>query len=128
MQQLLQNLLANAIKYRRSDEQLHVRISAEARDRHWRVAVADNGQGIDAEHLVIIFEPLKRLHGRDVPGTGMGLAMCRKIVERHGGRIWAESDGEDKGTTFYFEIPKKPTRGSACGPGGPPHAQSSRGT
>lgn len=106
IQQLIQNLLTNAAKYRKANRPLHVQISAESKRNRWLIAVKDNGQGIAPEHFVGIFEPLKRLHGREVPGTGIGLAMCRKIMERHGGRIWVESEGVDRGATFYFELYK----------------------
>jgi len=67
--------------------------------------VEDNGQGIPAEWLARIFEPLKRLHGRDVPGSGLGLALCQRIIERHGGRVWAESAGSGRGMTIRFVLP-----------------------
>jgi signal transduction histidine kinase len=66
--------------------------------------VKDNGQGIPRKYHDRIFEPLKRLHGGETPGTGLGLALCRTIVARHGGRIWVESEGPGYGTTFHFTL------------------------
>ena len=111
MRQLLQNLVANAVKFR-GDAAPEVRVSAERireDDRPmWRFAVADNGIGIEPHHADRVFQIFQRLHTRDeYEGTGIGLAMCKKIVERHGGRIWFESAPDD-GTTFYFTIPGDP--------------------
>lgn len=101
--QLFQNLLTNAIRYR-SSAPPQIRISATQEGKFWRVCCRDNGIGIPAEHYQRIFEPFKRLHGHDIPGSGIGLALCRKIVERYDGRIWVESVvGE--GSTFQFTIP-----------------------
>lgn len=105
--QLLQNLVTNAIRYRRPDEAPVVEISGESGQGECRFAVKDNGQGIPSDSQREIFEPLKRLHGNDVPGSGLGLALCRTVVERHGGRIWAESEGQGCGSTFYFTLPQK---------------------
>jgi light-regulated signal transduction histidine kinase (bacteriophytochrome) len=112
MRQLLQNLIANAVKFR-DDDPPEVRVSAEkvqADDEPtWRFAVADNGIGIDPQYEDRVFQIFQRLHTRDeYEGTGIGLAMCKKIVERHGGRIWFESE-PGQGTTFYFTIPVNPT-------------------
>jgi two-component system, chemotaxis family, CheB/CheR fusion protein len=103
---LFQNLIGNAIKYRRPGEPPRISISAAKEDGAWNFAVTDNGIGIDAEFLEMIFVPFKRLHGREYPGTGIGLAMCQKIVERYRGRIWAESE-ERQGSAFHFTIPAK---------------------
>ncbi len=100
---LFQNLIGNAIKYR-SGAQPQVRISVEQSDGHLRFAVADNGIGIDREYLEKIFVPFKRLHGGDIPGSGIGLAICQRVIERYGGRIWAESEA-GRGATFIFTLP-----------------------
>lgn len=101
---LVNCLIENGLKYNRSDRPT-IRISAQPDDEVWRFSIADNGIGIDPQHLSKIFEMFKRLHGRsEYPGTGIGLATCRKIVEGWGGRIWAESQ-EGSGSTFLFTCP-----------------------
>jgi light-regulated signal transduction histidine kinase (bacteriophytochrome) len=101
--QLLQNLIGNAIKYRRQDAP-RIHLSANRRGSEWIVSVRDNGLGIDHKFHEHIFTVFKRLHGREYPGTGIGLATCLRIVDRHGGRIWLESEvGE--GSTFFFSVP-----------------------
>ncbi len=103
--QLFQNLISNAIKFRR-EQPPQVHLSAELKEREWLFSVRDNGIGISAKYLDRIFEIFKRLHTRkEFPGTGIGLAICKKIVERHKGRIWAESH-LGQGTTFYFTFPQ----------------------
>jgi signal transduction histidine kinase len=104
--QLLQNLISNAIKYHGAAPP-RVHISAEQCQNEWRFAVADNGIGIEPEYHQTIFGVFKRLHGASVPGTGMGLAICQRVVERSGGRIWLESQ-PGEGTTFYFTLPAAP--------------------
>jgi signal transduction histidine kinase len=101
--QLLQNLIGNAIKYQ-GERPPRIHISARNEGGVWIFSVADNGEGIEAKYLEEIFTVFRRLHGSERPGTGIGLAICKRIVERHGGRIWAESEvGE--GSRFYFSIP-----------------------
>lgn len=101
--QLFQNLIANAIKFRGGEKSV-VRISAEREDRDWSFAVEDNGIGIGSDHLDRIFVIFQRLHTRaEYSGTGIGLAICKKIVERHGGRIWVESE-EGTGSRFRFTL------------------------
>ena len=101
---VFQNLVENAIKYR-SDRSPEIRISFEETAEQLSFAVADNGIGIAPEYHEKIFSPFKRLHGKKIPGTGIGLAICRRVLERYGGRIWVESE-LDKGTTFIFTLPK----------------------
>jgi light-regulated signal transduction histidine kinase (bacteriophytochrome) len=107
-QQLLQNLLVNAIQYRLPNEVPRILISGEATEAGCEFAVTDHGQGIPQEQQEQIFAPFTRLHGEDVPGSGLGLALCRTIVERNGGRIWAESAGAGQGTTIRFILPCAP--------------------
>jgi light-regulated signal transduction histidine kinase (bacteriophytochrome) len=102
--QLLQNLIGNAIMYR-SDEAPRIEISASKRDDYWEVCVQDNGIGIAVEHHQQIFDIFRRLHSRDkYPGTGIGLASCKKIVQRLGGQIAVDSQ-PGLGSTFRFTIP-----------------------
>jgi signal transduction histidine kinase len=101
--QVLQNLISNAIKYRR-DERPLIGVEAKRDGSNWIFSVSDNGQGFDEQYAERIFALFQRLHSRDVEGTGMGLSISRKIVERHGGRIWAEST-PGVGSTFHFSLP-----------------------
>ena len=105
--QVLQNLIGNAVKFRR-EAPLTIRISAEDLGNEWRFAVADNGMGIDRKFADRIFQVFQRLHSRDaVEGSGIGLSICKRVVERHGGRIWVRS-AKGEGSTFYFTLPKAP--------------------
>jgi PAS domain S-box-containing protein len=109
LSQLLQNLIGNAVKYH-SDAEPSVHVSAQRQDNQWLVSVRDNGIGIAPKHHERIFEIFQRLHTNEAyPGTGIGLAVCRRIVHRHGGRIWVDSE-PGHGSTFYFTIPAQ--RGS----------------
>jgi len=105
--QLFQNLIGNAIKFRGKDcPRIHV--SSEQAGSEWIFAIADNGIGIAAEHRDRIFEIFQRLHARtDYPGNGIGLSICKKIVEQHGGRIWVESES-GRGSTFKVGWPGAP--------------------
>ena len=103
--QVFQNLLANAIKFR-GENPPHVHVSARDEEHEWVFFVKDNGIGIDPQHADRVFVIFQRLHTRlEYPGTGIGLAVCKRIVERHGGKIWFESE-PGKGSTFFFAIPK----------------------
>jgi PAS domain S-box-containing protein len=102
--QLLQNLISNSIKYR-GQEAPRIHVSAERDVEGWLFAVRDHGIGIDPQDTGCLFGMFKRLHGSEIPGTGIGLAICKKIVERQGGRIWVESE-VGRGATFKFTIPE----------------------
>ena len=102
--QVFQNLLSNALKYRRADVPPVIRVWAERSVSEWVISVQDNGIGFDPVYAERIFGLFKRLHRDAYPGTGVGLGICRRIVERHGGRIWAESQGEGCGATFRFTL------------------------
>jgi light-regulated signal transduction histidine kinase (bacteriophytochrome) len=101
--QVFQNLIGNAIKYREK-RPLTIRIFAEKLNDEWRFAVVDNGMGIDPKYHQQVFGVFKRLHGRAIPGTGIGLAICQRVVDRYGGRIWVES-ALCEGSTFHFTLP-----------------------
>jgi PAS domain S-box-containing protein len=105
LRQLLQNLISNAIKYRSPDRTAEVCLTGMEHDREAVFCVSDNGIGIRPEYHDRIFGIFKRLHNTQVPGNGIGLALCKKIVEQYGGRIWVESDA-DIGSKFFFAIPK----------------------
>jgi PAS domain S-box-containing protein len=102
--QVFQNLIGNAIKYRKPNEAPHVHVSASEGEGEWTFTVRDNGLGFDSSYSDEIFGVFKRLHGRDIPGTGIGLAICKRVIESHEGRIWADST-PGVGSTFSFTIP-----------------------
>jgi chemotaxis family two-component system sensor kinase Cph1 len=103
--QIFQNLIGNAIRYR-SAEAPRIHIAARAVDDEWLFCCRDNGIGIAPQYHAQIFEPFKRLHGVELPGSGIGLALCKKIIERYKGRVWVESN-QDEGATFYFSVPAR---------------------
>ena len=103
LRQLLQNLISNAIKYRKPEEAPCILVSAQSHGEFITISVKDNGEGIAPRYHQQIFAPLNRLHGPEIGGTGMGLAICKRIVERHGGRIWVESQAGE-GATFFFTL------------------------
>ena len=103
--QVLQNLVGNALKFRRPEVPPRVEVSAERRDEMWCISVRDNGIGMDMKHAARVFQIFQRLHSRtSYLGTGIGLTLCKKLVERHGGHIWFESS-PGEGTTFHFTLP-----------------------
>ena len=109
--QLFQNLIENAIKFR-SDETPRIRIDAHVResDGFWQISVKDNGVGLDEMYHDKAFLPFQRINHRDRPGSGMGLAICRKVVRLHGGNIWYNKNNREKkenGTSFHFTIPQQ---------------------
>jgi light-regulated signal transduction histidine kinase (bacteriophytochrome) len=102
---LFRNLIDNALKYRNAPAP-RINIQAKSNSVDWIFSVRDNGIGIDQKYWPDLFTPFKRLHGSEIPGVGLGLVICRKIVETHGGRIWIESPA-DGGTAFLFTLPKE---------------------
>ena len=102
---VFQNVLSNALKYRKIDVPPEVRISAAREGEQWVISIRDNGIGFDQQYAKRIFGLFKRLHKEEYPGTGLGLAICQRIVERYGGRMWAEAQIGD-GATFYISLPR----------------------
>lgn len=110
MNQLFQNLISNAIKFRKKENKLEIRVSAEEKETHWEFTVKDNGIGIKKAHQEKIFAPFKKLHNsNEFEGSGIGLATCTHIVKLHNGHIWADSNF-GQGTTFHFTIAKDLTK------------------
>jgi signal transduction histidine kinase len=108
LMQLLQNLLSNALKFTLASKP-RIKIESFQENGHVKFAVSDNGIGIEKDDLNKVFEIFRRLNaGKEFPGTGIGLAICKKIVDRHRGRIWPESES-GKGTTFYFTLNENKT-------------------
>jgi signal transduction histidine kinase len=107
LRQIFQNLFSNAIKYRRPGEPVRIEVHAEVSGALCMVTVQDDGIGLDMRYSTSIFEAFKRLHGPDVPGSGVGLALCKSIVESFGGTIWVESKGPGTGSSFHFTLPVK---------------------
>lgn len=121
--QLLQNLLGNALKFR-GDRPPHVHVGARRQGRFWEITLTDNGLGIEPQYLEKIFGFGERLHHYDeIPGSGIGLATCQTIVQRHGGRIWASSPGPGRGSSFSFTLPAPP-----LGDGVPVEPRPARGS
>jgi light-regulated signal transduction histidine kinase (bacteriophytochrome) len=105
---LFQNLLGNSIKFRAAERTPEIVVSCVPSGRFWQFGITDNGIGIDPQYFDKLFRIFQRLHPRErYDGTGIGLAICKRIVERHGGRIWLNST-PDQGTTFYFTLPALP--------------------
>jgi light-regulated signal transduction histidine kinase (bacteriophytochrome) len=104
LRQVFQNLITNALKYQPPGRKPVVEVTGEMKNNSWLFSVTDNGIGIEKAYYDKIFMIFQRLHNRtEYPGTGIGLALCKKIVEQHGGRIWVESE-PGKGSTFYFTL------------------------
>jgi light-regulated signal transduction histidine kinase (bacteriophytochrome) len=112
---LLQNLVGNALKFRVEGRPPEIVVTSETIDNAWRLCVADNGVGILPDQIGRLFQVFQRLQSRtDYEGTGIGLALCRKIAEHHGGRIWAESAGEGLGSRFCVELPLRQEVDEGC--------------
>jgi PAS domain S-box-containing protein len=101
---VFQNILSNALRYRKPETPLEVQVTAEKHPTHWIIRIRDNGIGFDPRYAERIFGLFKRLHKEEYPGTGLGLAICKRIIERYGGGMWAESK-PGEGASFYFSLP-----------------------
>lgn len=112
LMQVFQNLLANAVKYRHPEAPPRIHVAAFVSGGEVRFSVKDNGVGIEPQHYDRIFEVFRRLHGEEHAGLGIGLAICKRLVERYGGRIWLDSE-PGVGSTFYFTLPAAPTSSDA---------------
>ncbi|RPH56877.1 MAG: hypothetical protein EHM89_14755, partial [Acidobacteria bacterium] len=106
---VLVNLLGNALKFSRGRDARVLQVTGHAEPTESVYAVRDNGSGFDPTRATLIFEPFRRLHDTDIEGSGLGLAIVAKIISRHGGRVWAESDGAT-GAAFYFTLPRAERR------------------
>jgi signal transduction histidine kinase len=106
MTRVFQNLLGNAIKFRQDDAPPAIAVEAHDQGTEWEIVVTDNGIGIDSRHQERVFLIFQRI-GNKKRGMGLGLALCKRIMDRHGGRIWFESKGKGLGTSFHFTLPKK---------------------
>ncbi len=125
--QLLQNLVANAVKFRRPDVAPRVHISAERVGTDWEFRCSDNGIGIEPRHAERVFAIFQRLHAKDAySGTGIGLAMCKRIVEHHGGRIWVRHQDPSEGTTVCWTLPAADPRWTVSFEGGSADAEHRR--
>jgi signal transduction histidine kinase len=100
---IFQNLPGNAMKYRGPDPP-RIEVAAWRGPREWIFSVSDNGEGIAHEYRERVFEPFRRLHGRQIPGSGIGLSLCREMISQYGGRIWFDSE-PGEGATFFFTVP-----------------------
>jgi PAS domain S-box-containing protein len=107
LQRLFSHLLSNASRFRRPSVPLRVEIKASKHENDWQFCIRDNGLGFDPAKATELFQPFRRLHSRDISGAGLGLALCRKIVHRHGGRIWAQG-APNQGASFCFTLPGVP--------------------
>ena len=107
LQLVFQNLLGNAVKYCEPSRSPRIEVTAQQEGDFCLFTIRDNGIGLDMAYAETVFQPFKRLHGSDVPGSGVGLAICKNIVESYGGRIWVESAGSGQGASFHFTVPSK---------------------
>ncbi|MFK7984275.1 MAG: ATP-binding protein [Saprospiraceae bacterium] len=105
MNQVFQNIISNAIKFKKKTEPLTIKIHSTKKDKYWELVIEDNGIGIEQNNQEKIFAPFHKLHSqKEYPGSGIGLATCKRIIELHQGKIWVESE-EGKGTKFIFTLP-----------------------